>query len=140
MFLLLAILKTVNCLLSDISTMQNEMKYSDQIMIEKLNRIIELLEQISHRANSQSPPIQEFHRSKNSPSMYLNEKQASDLSGFSTHWFQRARWAGDGPPYIKVNNGGVRYNREDLIQWLEGHKQQSTSSTKSQQSTTTGKH
>lgn len=32
----------------------------------------------------------------------INEKDASKRWGPSVHWFRRARWAGGGPPFVKL--------------------------------------
>jgi len=37
-----------------------------------------------------------------SEAMNLSEKAAAKRWGPSVHWFRRARWAGGGPPYIKL--------------------------------------
>ena len=32
----------------------------------------------------------------------LNEVEAAERYGLSVHWFRRARWSGNGPPYVKM--------------------------------------
>ena len=32
----------------------------------------------------------------------LNETEAAERWGMSVHWFRRARFTGDGPPYVKM--------------------------------------
>jgi len=36
--------------------------------------------------------------------LYINDREASNRWGPSRAWFQRKRWEGGGPPYIKVGN------------------------------------
>ncbi len=55
---------------------------------------------------------------RESVKQYLNEKKAAEISGLSVNWLQRARWAGDGPPYAKVNRS-VRYEIGALLRWME---------------------
>jgi hypothetical protein len=33
---------------------------------------------------------------------YVDEAYASAITGMSPAWYQRARWAGNGPPYVNV--------------------------------------
>jgi hypothetical protein len=51
---------------------------------------------------------------------YLSEKKAAKRYSLSTHWFQRKRWAGNGPPYIKVNgNGKILYPIAETDEWFK---------------------
>ncbi len=43
----------------------------------------------------------------------INEHKASERYGMSVAWFQRKRWAGDGPPYQKIGSA-VRYSVKEL--------------------------
>jgi hypothetical protein len=36
--------------------------------------------------------------------LYINDREGSHRWGPSRAWFQRKRWEGNGPPYIKVGN------------------------------------
>lgn len=58
----------------------------------------------------------------------LNESEAAEQYGLSVHWFRRARWAGGGPPYIKLK-GRVLYRREDLDRFFQAKLRLSTSDT-----------
>lgn len=49
---------------------------------------------------------------------FINDKQASCMTGLSVAWFQRARWSGEGPPYVKLGQA-VRYNIQTLLEWFE---------------------
>ena len=57
---------------------------------------------------------------------YVDETFEATVTGMSTAWFQRARWAGNGPPYVKVGRA-VRYRLDELIAWFEDRKRISTS-------------
>lgn len=56
----------------------------------------------------------------------LSEREASQLYGPSVHWFRRARWAGGGPEYIKLN-GLVLYQRRKLDEFFTAKIVKSTS-------------
>lgn len=46
------------------------------------------------------------------------QKDAATKLRKSTSWFERSRWAGNGPRYIKVGRS-VLYLGKDLNAWLE---------------------
>jgi predicted DNA-binding transcriptional regulator AlpA len=48
----------------------------------------------------------------------LTEKEAAQITGLSVAWFQRKRWEGGGPPFIKLDHA-VRYRQADLFAWLD---------------------
>jgi hypothetical protein len=51
--------------------------------------------------------------------LYLNETEASHRYGYSRQWFQRERWKGTGPKFIKVSEGGkVLYPLEETDKWF----------------------
>lgn len=52
------------------------------------------------------------------PKKYICEKQASKIYGMSIHWFQRERWKGTGPPYVKVGRS-VRYRVEEIEEYFQ---------------------
>lgn len=47
-----------------------------------------------------------------------NQKTLADYLGKSTAWCERARWAGEGPRFIKLGRH-VRYRAEDVLAWIE---------------------
>ena len=49
-----------------------------------------------------------------------NQKQLAEYLGKSTAWCERARWAGDGPKFIKLGRH-VRYRVEDVHAWIDEH-------------------
>lgn len=51
----------------------------------------------------------------------LNERQASEFTGFSIKHLQNLRYRGIGPAYCKIG-ASIRYIREDLISWIENHR------------------
>ncbi len=57
----------------------------------------------------------------------LTTQQAAKITGLSEAWFERKRWEGGGPPYVKFDRA-VRYKESDLAAWIDAHTQQSTSS------------
>jgi predicted DNA-binding transcriptional regulator AlpA len=54
----------------------------------------------------------------------ITEKEAARRTGLSVAWFQRKRWEGGGPPFIKFSHA-VRYRESDLAAWIDeraGHR------------------
>lgn len=49
--------------------------------------------------------------------LYLNESEASYRYGYSRQWFQRERWKGTGPKFLKIS-GKVLYPLEDTDKWF----------------------
>lgn len=59
---------------------------------------------------------------------YMNETEASIRYGYSRQWFQRERWKGTGPKFIKINGGRVLYPIDETDAWFASFGlQQSTS-------------
>jgi predicted DNA-binding transcriptional regulator AlpA len=50
----------------------------------------------------------------------ITEKEASSLTSLSVAWFQRKRWEGGGPPFIKFEHA-VRYRESELAAWIDEH-------------------
>lgn len=57
---------------------------------------------------------------------WIDEKEASQITGMSRSWFQRMRWQGGGIPYTKAKRA-CRYKVHDIISWMESRKTNSTS-------------
>jgi len=57
---------------------------------------------------------------------WVDEKEASRITGMSRHWFQRKRWAGGGIAYTKIDRA-CRYKVSDIIAWMDGRRTTSTS-------------
>lgn len=108
-----------------------ERKYTDQLIVERLDRIVELLKAIAQKTAEPAVVYQATIQSKQEAPVpvYVSEKEAARITGLSTAWFQRARWAGNGPPFIKLGGAHrkVQYNREELLKWFEARKVNSTS-------------
>ena len=51
--------------------------------------------------------------------IYLNETEASHRYGYSRQWFQRERWKGTGPSFIKVNSGRILYPIDTTDAWFK---------------------
>jgi predicted DNA-binding transcriptional regulator AlpA len=47
----------------------------------------------------------------------LTEREAAVWSGYSVAYFQRARWEGKGPRFIKLGRN-IRYREEDFLAWI----------------------
>lgn len=52
--------------------------------------------------------------------VYLTEKEASNRYKYSKFWFQRSRWAGNGPYFLKIR-GKVLYPLEETDKWFKSH-------------------
>jgi hypothetical protein len=52
---------------------------------------------------------------------FITDIEASARYGYSRAWFQRSRWMGDGPPFLKIKNGRVLYPIDSTDQWFENH-------------------
>lgn len=57
--------------------------------------------------------------SKIDPDVLYTEKEASALICKSTAWFQRHRWLGTGPAYVKGRP--ILYSGQALRDWLQGN-------------------
>lgn len=63
-----------------------------------------------------------------SAKLYLSETEASTRYGYSRQWFQRERWKGTGPKFIKINSGKILYPLQATDEWFAAFGlQQSTS-------------
>jgi len=47
-----------------------------------------------------------------------DQKTLAAYLGKSTAWCERARWAGEGPRFIKLGRH-VRYRADDVLAWIE---------------------
>jgi predicted DNA-binding transcriptional regulator AlpA len=56
---------------------------------------------------------------------YVTTAQASHLTGLSPAWFERSRWAGGGPPFVKLG-AAVRYPADKLHAWMRARIRRST--------------
>lgn len=48
----------------------------------------------------------------------MNQGDLAEYLGKSKAWCERARWAGDGPRYVKLGRN-VRYRADDVLAWIE---------------------
>lgn len=62
------------------------------------------------------------------PDRFITDVEASQITGMSRGWFQRARWSGDGPPFVKLG-AAVRYRENELRDWFAARTRRSTSDT-----------
>src|SRR4051812_34365335 len=60
------------------------------------------------------------HGSGGPPDRLLTERDVATLTGLSVHFFQRLRWRGGGPPFVKFERA-VRYKESDLRAWIDVH-------------------
>lgn len=47
-----------------------------------------------------------------------DQKTLASYLGKSTAWCERARWAGEGPRFVKLGRH-VRYRADDVMEWIE---------------------
>ena len=63
------------------------------------------------------------------PNQLLTETQAADLICYSKRALQNWRVRGGGPKYVKVSSRSIRYQRSDVMEWIENRKRQNTAQT-----------
>lgn len=51
---------------------------------------------------------------------YIDEKLAEARYSYSRKWFQRSRWKGDGPPYLKIKHK-ILYPIKETDAWFAKH-------------------
>jgi len=56
----------------------------------------------------------------------LSENQAAEVLQVTPRALQAWRTRGGGPPYLRISHRCVRYKPEDLEQWLEDRRYEST--------------
>lgn len=76
--------------------------------------------------NEQSKAKQHQAATETKPDRWIDEREAAKLTGMSSAWFQRARWAGDSIPFSKVGRA-VRYKLSDVQEFMEARRVASTS-------------
>jgi len=60
------------------------------------------------------------------PEEPLTEADLSRWLKLSRQWLATARSAGNGPPYIWLGRGLIRYRRKDVVGWLDQHRVRNT--------------
>ena len=60
------------------------------------------------------------------PKTLYTQEQLVPVFQKSKAWFERSRWAGGGPKYLKIGRS-VRYLGADVIAWLDAQTRGSTS-------------
>ena len=57
----------------------------------------------------------------------LTEKEAAELICYTPRALQNWRVRGGGPKYVKVSARSIRYQRRDVLNWIDEHKRGNTS-------------
>lgn len=52
--------------------------------------------------------------------LYLSEKEAAERYGYSCFWFQRQRWLGTGPKFLKLGRK-ILYPLVQTDEWFISH-------------------
>ena len=60
------------------------------------------------------------------PEALFAQPTISAVLDLSQDWCERARWSGNGPPYIRIIRA-IRYRKADIIQWIDQRRVTSTS-------------
>ena len=60
------------------------------------------------------------------PDQLLTEKEAAELICYSRRALQNWRVRGGGPKYVKVSARSIRYQRRDVLDWIDERKQNNT--------------
>lgn len=50
----------------------------------------------------------------------MDQQELAAYLGKSTAWCERARWAGEGPAFVKLGRH-VRYRADDVMAWIEAN-------------------
>lgn len=58
----------------------------------------------------------------------VDEYVGAKVLGKSVHWMRRARWAGNGPEFVRIG-GNVRYRMTALYNYIKSGTRRSTSDT-----------
>lgn len=48
----------------------------------------------------------------------FTERTIAAVTGLTDAWCQRSRWAGQGPPFVRIGRN-VRYRKSDVVAWIE---------------------
>lgn len=65
----------------------------------------------------------------NNPDQLITEKEAAELICYTQRALQNWRVRGGGPEYVKVSARSIRYQRRDVLSWIEERKRKHTSQT-----------
>ena len=57
----------------------------------------------------------------------LTEKEAAELICYTPRALQNWRVRGGGPKYVKVSARSIRYQRRDVLNWIDSRKRGNTS-------------
>lgn len=66
---------------------------------------------------------------QDNPEEYWSVQQVADYTGTTQSLWDRLRWGGGGPPYIKMGKARgslVRYRRSDVDAWMASQLRRST--------------
>jgi len=55
------------------------------------------------------------------PKPLMRTEEAAHVLGVSRSWLEKARIAGKGPPFIRLQRN-IRYRPEDLHEWTRAHR------------------
>ena len=60
------------------------------------------------------------------PTQLYTQDQLSPILGLSLAWFERCRWSGTGPKFVKLGRKVV-YRGSDILEWMDNQTRTSTS-------------
>ena len=84
------------------------------------------MQQTAHNPENQTPLNPDPNQVSVSLPRLMDQRDLAAYLGKSVAWCERARWAGEGPRYIKLGRN-VRYRADDVLEWIEGNVRTSTS-------------
>jgi predicted DNA-binding transcriptional regulator AlpA len=90
------------------------------------NRIIVNVKDTGDVATMRKDYKAQIAEAANSREPLLKPEEAGDYVGFTEGWLAKLRMRGDGPKFIKLGRK-VRYQRNDLDQWIAAGRSASTS-------------
>lgn len=53
------------------------------------------------------------------PMALLRQEQVAELLQLSASTLEDWRWKREGPPFIRISRGCIRYEESDIMKWLE---------------------
>jgi predicted DNA-binding transcriptional regulator AlpA len=50
---------------------------------------------------------------------FINREEAAEFLGLSPQTLANYSWRGEGPPFIRISDRCVRYDRDELMAWMK---------------------
>jgi predicted DNA-binding transcriptional regulator AlpA len=60
------------------------------------------------------------------PEASMTTAELAAWLGVSRVWLEQQRWKGQGPPWVRLSPGLIRYRRDEVLAWLDARSHRST--------------